>query len=69
MKVLLFGGYFDNTEVDIKHPIEILRMALPAKPCTLSVENASAPAEDVYMDIIEYRRTKCRGGIYIYKII
>lgn len=70
MKYILVGGYYDNKEIDIKYPLEIVTMVLPHKPCILSVENAAFPTvDDVYMDTVEYRRTKCRDGSYFYKII
>lgn len=72
MEILLVGGHFDGETIVTSdtHPIEILRIALPHKPFVLSAENAALPTgDDVYMDIIEYRHTKCWDGSYIYKII
>lgn len=68
MKVVLRGGHFDCTVIDIDHPMEIIVMALPPKVNT-SINRFDPQVDKVEFKTEEYRIKHTLTAYLVYEII
>ncbi len=68
MKAVLRGGYFDCKVIDILHPIEVIRMALPPKVHT-SINRFDPQVDEVEFKTEEYRIKHTLTSYLVYEII